>query len=127
VLPLVGLFQFDLKHFDSRRHRALTGAGNERILANAELLLARGARVEFRMPLVPGVNDGVLNLEQLARFLAAHQVRSVTLLPYHRLYLDKYAALGLTAPLPDLAPATAADLARVTLLLARHAVAAAVV
>ncbi len=122
VLDLVDLFQFDLKHMDTRRHRELTGAGNERILQNAAFLVARGAAVQFRIPLVPGVNDGTEHLEQVASFLVSHGVMALRVVPYHGLYLDKYAALGLEPKLRGLVPPSDAALARVTELMESHRV-----
>jgi pyruvate formate lyase activating enzyme len=113
VLGLVDLFQFDLKHMDARRHLALTGAGTERIHANAAFLLERGAAVQLRMPLVPGVNDDEEHLGRLARFLGERGVSALRLVPYHRLYLGKYEALGLTPGLAELAPPSAEGLRRV--------------
>ncbi len=122
VLGLVDLFQLDLKHMSAKRHRELTGAGNERILANAAFLLERGAPVELRMPLVPGLNDSSENLERVGAFLDGHGVRSLRLVPYHRLYLDKYRALGLDAPLADVELPSPELLARVRAQLERHQV-----
>lgn len=94
---VVDLFQVDLKHLDSARHRELTGAGNERVLENAALLLALGAKVEFRLPLVPGVNDDAPHLDRVAAFLEERGVGSLRLVPYQRAYLGKYQRLGLPA------------------------------
>jgi pyruvate formate lyase activating enzyme len=69
--------------------------------------------VELRTPLVPGVNDDEENLGQLARFLGERGVRALRLVPYHRLYLGKYEALGLTPGHTGLAPPTAEGLRRV--------------
>ncbi len=104
VLGLVDVFQFDLKHMNAERHRALTGATNERILRNATLLVERGATVQFRTPLVPGVNDDEENLNALAQFFTGLGITTMELVPYHRLYLEKYASLGLRAPREDLEP-----------------------
>ncbi len=93
----VDLFQVDLKHMDPARHRALTGAGTERIHANVRWLLERGARVELRMPVVPGLNDDATNLDALAGFLRANGQTQLRLLPYQRTYLDKYERLGFPA------------------------------
>ena len=123
VLGLVDLFQFDLKHMGARRHRELTGAGNERILRNAAFLIEQGARVQFRMPLVPGINDDTANLDAVGHFLREHGVSALQLVPYHRLYLDKYATLGLAPPLSDLAPPTDERIQWVTAQLARLGVA----
>jgi pyruvate formate lyase activating enzyme len=94
---VVDLFQVDLKHMDATRHRELTGAGTERIHENAALLLARGATVEFRLPLVPGFTDEAQNLDRVAAFLEAHRVPGLKIVPYQRTYLGKYERLGLVA------------------------------
>lgn len=125
VRAWVDLFQFDLKHMDPLRHRQLTGADPARIHANAAFLRARGAPVEFRMPVVPGVNDDDGNLAALAGFLGGLGVGTVTLLGYHRLAEQKYAALGLPVPLPGVPAATAEDLTRVAAALARFGLATA--
>lgn len=104
VLGLVDLFQLDLKHLDPERHRALTGASNERVLRSAAFLVDRRAPVQLRMPLLPGVNDDHANLAAAARLLAELEVRALELVPYHRLYLDKYARLGLEPRMRDLEP-----------------------
>jgi len=127
VLRLVDLFQFDLKHMDSRRHRELTGAGTKRIHRNAAFLLEQGAQVQFRMPLVPGVNDDAENLGLLARFLVGHGVRALSLVPYHRLYLDKYEALGLTPGVQGLEPPSEMAIRQAVELLARQELAVEVV
>lgn len=122
VLGLVDLFQLDLKHMRSDTHRSLTQVGNEHILDNARFLLAQRANVQFRMPLVPSVNDDDENLDAVAAFLAAHGVNALRLVPYHRLYLDKYRALGLVPPLTGLEPPTPAELEHASARLGRHGV-----
>lgn len=108
VLPYVDLFQFDLKHLDEAKHREWTGAGTSRIHQNARLLVEHGAQVQFRMPVLPGLNDDPEHLERMAAFLKQLGVSALRLVPYHRHYLAKYAALGwrsrvagLQAPTPD--------------------------
>jgi len=104
VHEVVDLFQLDLKHMDPVRHRELTGAGNERVLENAALLVSLGAKVEFRLPLVPGVNDDAQNLDRVAAFLEARGVGGLRLVPYQRSYLGKYERLGLPARFADVPP-----------------------
>jgi pyruvate formate lyase activating enzyme len=112
VLGLVDLFQFDLKHMNAARHRELTGATNDRILRNAALLVEHGAPLQFRRPLLPGINDGEDELGELARFLDGLGVTTLELVPYHNLYLGKYALLGIEAPLKELAPPSPAERSR---------------
>lgn len=124
VLDVVDLFQFDLKHMNAERHRELTGATNERILRNAAFLVEQRASVQFRMPLVPSVNDSDENLGALSRFLVGLGVQTLELVPYHDLYVAKYATLGLTARLADLEPPSPSDRQRAVERLRRHAVVA---
>jgi pyruvate formate lyase activating enzyme len=93
------LFLYDVKVVDADRHREWMGPDNRRIVANLERLLATGAQVIVRTPIVPGCNDDEISLEALAGFAAAHpRVRRYELLPYHRLGLHKYAALDMPQP-----------------------------
>lgn len=126
LLECVDLFQFDLKHMDSGRHRELTGAGTTRIHRNARYLRERGAHVQFRMPLLPGINDTAEHLDRVASFVLEHGARELRLVPYHRLYLDKYAALGLAPRARSIEPASAAALQQATRELSRRDIAVAI-
>jgi pyruvate formate lyase activating enzyme len=90
------LFLYDLKQLDQARHAELTGLGNELILRNLERLLALGADVTVRVPVVPGANDDQESFAALSAFVADHTaLRRVELLPYHPLGAHKYDALDL--------------------------------
>ena len=110
ILPLTGLFLFDLKIVDDASHRRLTGVSNRLILENLEKLSRAGAPLAVRIPLVPGCNDSARDLEQAADFCADLPGRHpVHLLPYHRGYSGKLQRLGMAAPLAaTLPPETAA-------------------
>ena len=115
---LAGLFLYDLKQLDTRRHEQLTGLGNELVLENLGRLLETGAEVVVRVPVVPGANDDRESLAALAAFVARHpRLRRVDLLPCHPLGAHKYAALDLAPPPPERPgperlAAMAADIAR---------------
>ncbi len=94
------LIHFDLKVMDSEVHRRLTGAGNRTILGNARRLVAAGAPVRFRMPVIPEHTDDEPNLRRIAAFLTGLGVRDLELLAYHRAGEVKSARLGW--PLPSL-------------------------
>lgn len=87
----------DLKHMDSAAHQAETGAGNELILHNVEAVASSGweGRLIVRVPLVPGYNDTVENLQAVAAFVNQLHLEEVNLLPFHRLGHSKYEQLGL--------------------------------
>jgi len=111
VRPFTNLVLFDIKGMDSERHRANTGRGNERIHDNLRRLGACGVPVEVRMPVVPGCNDGEVEFEAAARFLAEiPSLTAVRLLPYRSLARSKYRAAGLADTMPDVPTPDAAFL-----------------
>jgi pyruvate formate lyase activating enzyme len=84
VAELSDLLLYDLKHMDSDRHRAATGAGNRVILDNLRAVSETNVDVWIRVPLIPGFNDDRHNIERTAVFLEglSHRHR-VCVLPYH--------------------------------------------
>lgn len=99
LLPYVDLVMMDLKHLDSDQHRAVTGAPNEQILANARRLAQTGTSLIFRVPVIPTVNDTADAVHAIARFvLELSAIRGarlpLQLLPFHRLAENKYTSLG---------------------------------
>ena len=100
----VDLFFFDLKHMNPDAHRALTGRDNAQILENARRLAASGARIVFRTPVIPDLNDSEQNIAETARFVADIGKRELELLPYHQYGMGKYAQLGLEYTLAQIAP-----------------------
>lgn len=100
VLPHTDLFLYDVKHILTEPHQACTGVGNERILENLRFLSSQRAKIEIRIPLVPGRNDDADTLEGIADFLAEIRPIRVKLLAYHPYARTKYAALGVPDTLP---------------------------
>ena len=107
VLPHLDALYVDIKHSDSRTHREITGCGNERIWDNLVHIdeLDQHIPVVIRIPLIPGINDSDANLRNtLERVSSLKKVRSIELLPYHRLGVATYADLGREYALKDLQP-----------------------
>jgi len=104
ALPYIDVALCDLKHMDPTAHRRFTGVSNERILANLEKVVDYGTPVVIRIPVVPEHNGTEENLRATARFLADKlkgRVLQVQLLPYRRLGVEKYTALGIEYPMAD--------------------------
>jgi len=107
VLPFVDLFLIDLKILDPQLHKKYTGKSNERILNNIRRLVATNASLQFRIPVIPGVNDTADTIHEIVRFIDDLRTPrlSVELVPFHRLAVEKYHSLGLNyraAALPSL-------------------------
>jgi len=86
LAALSDLVLFDIKHSDPKTHKALTGADNRLILHNLAALKDTATPVEVRIPVIPGYNDGEVNIEAVAKLLMENpHVRSVVLLGYHPL------------------------------------------
>lgn len=102
LLELLELVHFDLEVIDPEAHRRATGAGNRVILESARRLVAAGAPVVFRTPVVPGWTDGEANVRAIAALLRELGVVALHLLPYHRMGEVKGARVG--RPQPPLEP-----------------------
>ncbi len=80
---------------DPDKHKEYTGVDNRKILENADSLLDLGKEVIFRVPLIPGINDGEEELKAYTHFFMerAEKLKEVHILPYHKIGSDKYRRL----------------------------------
>ena len=122
VLPYLDLYLMDIKHTNPEKHKAFTGRSNERMLENARKTALSGmTRLVIRVPVIPGFNDTVEEIQGIARFAATLPgVDKIHLLPYHRLGQDKYTGLGREYLLDGVLPPSAEHME--TLKKAVHAV-----
>ena len=101
---------FDLKHSDSEKHRKYTGCGNELILKNLELTRRMCREIIVRVPLIPGVNDGIDVLEGICRICLRHDIKMLNLLPFHQLGEAKWDALQKEYPFRGVKTMASADI-----------------
>lgn len=94
VAPLTDLWLYDIKCVDGEKHKALTGAGNELILANLHRLKEGGARIWLRLPLIGGLNDTAADVSAALALAGDIKPEKVSLLPYHSTGSFKYGRLG---------------------------------
>ncbi|MEI4831695.1 pyruvate formate-lyase-activating protein [Bacillus sp. FJAT-53711] len=107
LMEYTDLVLLDLKHIDSKKHRKLTGKPNEHILQFARYLSDKKKSIWVRHVLVPGITDGTEDLENLAAFIQSlDNVQKVEVLPYHKLGVYKWEALGHKYPLEGVEPPT---------------------
>ena len=122
VLPVTDLFLYDMKHIDPVAHKALTGADNHHILENLKKLSENGAKIEIRMPLVPGSNDDEETLRGIGAFLQNLNITKMKVLPYHSMARSKYAALGMEDTMPHVDSPTDDDLQKAVALLKSYGI-----
>ncbi|WP_369029705.1 MULTISPECIES: pyruvate formate-lyase-activating protein [Streptomyces] len=102
LLADTDLVLLDIKSFDVRAYRELTGGELAPTLNFATRLDRLGSRTWIRYVLVPGRTDDPEAVDGLAGFLAGlGNIDRVEVLPFHRLGTAKYDALGLPFPLRD--------------------------
>ncbi|NTV64561.1 MAG: pyruvate formate lyase-activating protein [Oscillochloris sp.] len=114
-LDQIDLVLLDLKAWNPILHRRLTGVEVGPSLAFAQRLASLGRPAWVRFVLVPGLTDDPANIAGLADFVAdLPNVAYVEVLPFHQLGRTKWEQLGLSYPLADTPPATAAATLRAT-------------
>ncbi len=106
------LFLYDLKDADPARHKRNTGVELAPIADNLCRLVARGADVIARVPLIPGCNDLPADVAAIARLARDCGARRITLLPFNPAASGKYSWLRRPYPLPGAKPQGAAEVRR---------------
>ncbi len=108
LLPYLDTYLMDIKHTNPAKHKEFTGRSNELMLENAKKIAASGkTNLVIRVPVIPGFNDRIDEIEGIARFAASLPgVTKMHLLPYHRLGQDKYEGLGREYLMKDVLPPT---------------------
>ena len=84
----------DIKLMDNGKHLSYTGVSNHIILENIKEMDRRGKKMIIRVPIIPGINDSMKDINMLGAWVAGlKNTNEVHLLPYHRLGQPKYARL----------------------------------
>ena len=114
MLPYMDYFYYDLKLIDKNRHREYTGVSNKLILDNYCNLVAAGADMTVRIPIIPTVNNTGKNIQDTIGFLLKNSPGChVSLLPYHRLGASKYNKLDMDYSMNELEPPSNAEMERI--------------
>ena len=95
LLQYTDLVLLDLKHINRKKHIQLTGMANDHILEFATFLSDHQVPIWVRHVLVPTVTDDPEDLEKLGEFIGTlKNVQKIEILPYHKLGVYKWEALG---------------------------------
>ncbi len=95
IVPYTDLFLYDIKIFDSVKHKEFVGVENALILENLKKLFKIGAQIWIRIPVIAGINDTVEEMQRIKEFLkTCGKPAKIELLPYHSMGENKYGAIG---------------------------------
>ncbi|GER65873.1 pyruvate formate-lyase-activating enzyme [Weizmannia acidilactici] len=120
LMKYTDLVLLDIKHIDPEKHKWLTGMSNEHILDFAHYLSDKHIPVWIRHVLVPGV-DTDKDLYKTSDFIhSLPNVEKIEILPYHKLGVYKYEALGIDYPLKGIEPPTKKEVAHAEYILKRE-------
>lgn len=92
VIEKLDLVIMDIKLADGEEHKKYTGAHNEKILKNFEILKNSNVPFVIRTPLIPGITDTKENLEAIGEIVGNSTWEK---LPYNEMAGAKYKMLGM--------------------------------
>ena len=96
LLEETDLLMLDVKHFDQKWHKKLTGLSNNSTFKVAAHREATGKPMWLRYVLVPGWSDQEEYLHALgSHFKDYKTIERIEILPYHQLGVHKWKALGM--------------------------------
>lgn len=97
----VDLFLYDVKHVEKERLNTVTGGDAGVIIENLKRLVKEGRKVVVRIPVIPGFNHTIKDMEEITETVKSCGVMQMELLPYHTLGKSKYDKLGRDYALGD--------------------------
>lgn len=113
LFDVLDLVLLDVKHSDPAGHKALTGWELSPVLAFAGALEEAEIPMVIRHVAIPGLTDTEKELEGLGWLIGGFQnLKGLEVLPYHRMGIPKYEALGISYPLegiPEMKPEKAKE------------------
>lgn len=99
LLAHTDLCLLDIKFTTDEEYIRYTGGHLDTVLAFLSRLEAAAVPVWIRQVIVPGLNDTTEQIDRLSALIAPyHNIRRVELLPFHKLCLEKYQAIGIPFP-----------------------------
>ncbi|NMB06906.1 MAG: pyruvate formate lyase-activating protein [Tissierellia bacterium] len=95
VLEYTDLVLLDIKSYNEKVFKDLTGVSNENTLTLAKYLKEINKPTWIRYVLVPGITDNMEDIENLAKFISnMDNIEKVQILPFHKLGEYKWEELG---------------------------------
>ena len=121
LIELADLILLDIKQCNPERHKQLTERSNEPTLEMAQRLEAMQKPFWIRYVLVPGYSNDPQDVVAMGERLGGYKmVDRVEILPYHRLGVHKYEAMGLEYKLNDTTENTPQQIEETEIILSQY-------
>lgn len=102
ILEYTDLVLFDIKHVEAMGYKELTGHTIYESESFLEAVQRKGNKLWIRQVVIPGINDNDRYMKALAEKISSlEKVERIELLPYHKLGVNKYEALGIKYKLSE--------------------------
>lgn len=96
LVKYLDLVLLDIKEFDKKKHKQLTGFSNKKVFEFAKFLDDKNIDIWVRHVVVPFLTCDKQSWYNLGLFLGKlNNVRAIDVLAYHKMGVDKYKELGL--------------------------------
>lgn len=96
ILDYVDLVLLDIKNYDPKQYKVITGVELAPSLRFLDLLEERNIATWIRYVLVPNLSDNYENIEELSKFLQPkNNIEKIELLPFHKMGEYKWEELGI--------------------------------
>ena len=96
-LEVTDAFMLDVKVWDKKAHKKLTGQGNKNVKANLEFLLEKGKLFEVRTVVVPEILDNKETVEEVSKVIAGKDIR-YKIIKYRKIGVRKGRLEGIDSP-----------------------------
>ncbi|MDD5635865.1 MAG: glycyl-radical enzyme activating protein [Atribacterota bacterium] len=93
IVDMVDLWLYDIKVIDEKTHKKYTGVQNNLIIDNLRRLSKKTSHIEIRVPVIPKINDSCKDIRAIAELMNSLRLEKVSLLPFHRMGIEKFARL----------------------------------
>lgn len=90
VISEIDYILFDIKHYDSKKHKEGTGLSNKLILENLKWLIKNNKKFLCRIPVIPEFNDSIEDAIGFTKLLKSLGIEEIQLLPFHQFGERKY-------------------------------------
>lgn len=102
VLSYTDLVLADVKFTIDQDYKRYCQADFSKVQKFLDLTASMNIPLWIRRVVVPGLNDGLTSVQEMAKFLRRYDnIKKIELLPFKKLCLEKYENLGLSFPLAD--------------------------